>query len=212
MRVTMPEIEQFSTLVGDIYDASLEPALWPDVFEKACGFMGASSANLISQDTIKKNANVHFSWGVDPHYVQLYLEKYCKINPVFPSVVFFDVEKTHWIPDVLPRDEFCRTRFCREYLLPQGYMDGLFSNMDKCATSCALFFVLRHTRDGLVDDEMRHWFGLVIPHVRRALLIGKIIDLMPDKLSKDSKGRFVTGNMGGRPVGSRNKLGEKSIS
>jgi len=33
----MAEIEQFSRLLGDIYDASLDPALWPEAFAKACG-------------------------------------------------------------------------------------------------------------------------------------------------------------------------------
>ena len=28
----MPELEEFSALVDDIYDASLDPTLWPGVF------------------------------------------------------------------------------------------------------------------------------------------------------------------------------------
>ena len=30
----MPELEEFSALVGDIYDASLDPTLWPGVFSR----------------------------------------------------------------------------------------------------------------------------------------------------------------------------------
>ena len=199
----MSDMEQFSTLVGDIYDASLDPALWPGVFEKACGFIGGSSASLISQDTIRRQANLYFTWGVEPSYVQLYFDKYCKLNPIFPTVIFFGVEETHWVPDVLPRDEFCQTRFFKEFLLPQGYMDGLFSNLDKSATSCALFFVPRHIRDGLVDDEMRRRFALVVPHIRRALLIGQVIDLktveaaaLADSLDTLPSGMFLVDGTG----------------
>lgn len=173
----MSEIERFSALVGDIYDASLDPALWPAVFEKACSFIGGSTASLVSHNTVYKTADFYFSSTIDPQYRQLYFDKYFRINPIFPTVIFFDVEETHWVPDILPREEFCRTRFFQEFLLPQGYMDGLFANMDKSATGCALFTVFFRMSDGFVDDEMRRRFALVVPHVRRALLIGKVIDL-----------------------------------
>ena len=67
-------------------------------------------------------------------------------------------------------------RFFREWLLPQGLMDGLFATVDKSATGCALFLVMRHMTDGLVDEVMRRRFALIVPHVRRALLIGNVID------------------------------------
>jgi len=35
-----------SQLIGQIYDAALDPALWPGVMERICGFVGGSIANL----------------------------------------------------------------------------------------------------------------------------------------------------------------------
>ena len=40
-----------------------------------------------------------------------------------------------------------------------------------------MFGVFRHERDGVVDEETRHRMRLVIPHVRRAVLISRVIDL-----------------------------------
>jgi DNA-binding CsgD family transcriptional regulator len=51
----MSDIEQFSGLVGDIYDAALDPALWPGVFMRACKFIGASAATLASHDIAALN-------------------------------------------------------------------------------------------------------------------------------------------------------------
>jgi hypothetical protein len=135
----MEEAERVSGLIGDIYDASLDPALWPGVFEKACAYVGGSTAGLVLQDTVSKAAQIYFNWGLQPCYEQLFIEKYCKLNPVVPTILFFGVEETHWVPDCLPREEFCRTRFAKEWLGPQGWIDGLFSNVDKGTTSCAVF-------------------------------------------------------------------------
>jgi DNA-binding CsgD family transcriptional regulator len=194
----MSEMVTFSALVGDIYDASLDSALWPAVFEKASAYLGGSTTSLISQDTVSKSTQIYFYWGTEPRYAQLYLEKYCKLNPVFPTILLFGVEETHCVPDCLPRDEFCRTRFAREWLTPQGYIDGVFTNVDKSATSCAVFSVFRRLSEGCVDDEMRRRFALLVPHIRRALLIGKVIDLktveaaaLADSLDTLSAGMFM---------------------
>jgi DNA-binding CsgD family transcriptional regulator len=113
-------------------------------------------------------------------------------------MIFFEVEQAHWIPDVLPRDEFCRTRFFREWVGPQGFMDGLFANVDKSATTCTLITLMRRVSDGLVDDELRRRFGLVIPHIRRALLIGMLADTLDGLASAlflvDGNGRIIHAN------------------
>jgi len=44
-RVTQPiDDEEFSNLVGDIYDAALDQSLWVSVLEKCVGFVGGCGA------------------------------------------------------------------------------------------------------------------------------------------------------------------------
>jgi DNA-binding CsgD family transcriptional regulator len=176
----MREAEELSQVIGDIYDASLDPALWPTAIESICGYVGAASASLHSQDSITRATDALFWWGrasTAPHYFKVYLETYGKINPIFPGIIFFDVERPVAVPDVISCEEFVRTRFFREWLAPQSLTDGLFSNLEKGATSCALFTAMRHAEHGQVDDRMRRRFELITPHVRRSMLIGKVIDL-----------------------------------
>ena len=194
----MEEVERVSQLIGDISDASLDPELWPAVFEKAGRYVRASTASVVSQDTVSKTAQLYVTWGTEPRYVQLYLEKYAKLNPVLPTILLFGIGETRWVPDFLPREEFCRTRFAKEWLAPQGFVDGLLTIVDKSATSCAVFSAFRHLSDGFVDDEMRRRFELITPHIRRALLIGKVIDLhkvqaaqLADSLDTLAAGMFL---------------------
>ncbi|HZE54357.1 MAG TPA: helix-turn-helix transcriptional regulator [Bradyrhizobium sp.] len=208
----MREAEELSRVVGDVYDASLDPALWPNAIESICDYVGAASASLHSQDSISRATDALFWWGREssaPQFFKSYQEKYCKINPIFPGVIFFDVELPVAVPDVISCEEFIRTRFFREWLAPQSLMDGLFSNLEKGATSCALFTAMRHAEQGQVDDRMRQRFELITPHVRRAMLIGKVIDLhrveaaaLADSLDElvssmfilDSTGRIIHAN------------------
>src|SRR3954471_616779 len=77
----------------------------------------------------------------------------------------------------MPYEEYLDTRFYREWAQPQGWVDSANAVLDKSATSFALFSVYRHAASGLVDDLMRRRMQLVVPHVRRAVMIGKAIDL-----------------------------------
>jgi DNA-binding CsgD family transcriptional regulator len=202
----MREADELSRVVGDIYDASLDPALWPTAIESICGYVGAASASLHSQDSVSRATDALFWWGREssaPHFFRTYREKYGKINPIFPGVIFFDVELPVAVPDVISCEEFVRTRFFREWLAPQGLMDGLFSNLEKGATSCALFTAMRHAEQGGVDDRMRRRFELITPHVRRAMLIGKVIDLhrveaaaLADSLDELASGMFIVDQTG----------------
>jgi DNA-binding CsgD family transcriptional regulator len=192
------EAERISQLLGEIYDASLDPALWPGVLESIAGFIRVSAVNLFAQDAMKKSANVFYVHGLDPAYIQSYFDKYIKLNPIFPSALFFEVGQIIAEDDILPRSELHATRFFKEWVEPQGYIDSLATILEKSSVSCAMFSALRHQRDGLVDAQFRRSMALVAPHVRRALLIGKVIDLhkvdaaaMADALDGLAAGMFL---------------------
>ena len=199
----MNEAEEISRLIGDIYDASLDPALWPVAFEKANRYIGSSAVALTSRDLVTKKSGLYFSFGHDPAFMQRYLEQYGKINSLFPTAYFFDIEKTLVVPDCLPLAEFCRTRFAVEWVLPQGFVDTMLANLEKSPGSCAVFTVMFHARNGLANDEARRRFALVVPHVRRALLIGDVIDrhkieaaALADSLDTLVSGMFIVSGTG----------------
>ncbi|HEY4737318.1 MAG TPA: LuxR family transcriptional regulator, partial [Xanthobacteraceae bacterium] len=87
--------------------------------------------------------------------------------------------------------------------MPQGIVDTLVSNLEKSRISCAGFWVFRRINEGFADDEMRRRFALIVPHVRRALAIGQVIDLkkieaaaLADSLDALPAGMFLVDSFG----------------
>lgn len=72
----MSELEQFSKLIGDIYDAALDPALWPEVLHATCDYVVGCAAMLNSQDFVTRSGQKIFSWGDNPEFTRSYFEKY----------------------------------------------------------------------------------------------------------------------------------------
>ena len=56
------DVDGFSALVADIYDAALDPPVWRKVLENVCEFVrGGPSASLFWQDALDEMINVQFS-------------------------------------------------------------------------------------------------------------------------------------------------------
>jgi DNA-binding CsgD family transcriptional regulator len=172
----MNDREQLSALIGDIYDAVLDPAQRIDVIEKIASFSGGHSGGLLSKHSLGCSENLYCYIGADPESLQAYSESYPKLDPT-AATHSFGLAQVVSATDVVPYDEFRRGRFYREWARPHGWVDVASAVVDKSATSCTFLSVVRHEATGVVDNEMRRRMALVIPHVRRAYLIGKTINL-----------------------------------
>jgi DNA-binding CsgD family transcriptional regulator len=173
----MEEAEQTLSLVGDIYDAALDPALWPDVLHKITGFVGGASSALHSHDFAAQRGRFYFSWGDDPHYTKLYFEKYIRICPTAGPLVLLKVGDVCSSSTFMPTDQFRATRFYKEWAKPAGYGDNTITLLEKSATIATYLFTPHADDESPADDEARRRMALIGPHVRRAVAIGGIIDM-----------------------------------
>ncbi len=214
------ETERLSVLIGDIYDAALDSSLWLNVLKDIASFVGGSAAMLFWKDLAIRRGQEFYQYGIDPHYARSYFDKYIKFDPATNCQLFARVDDIISMKDFITYDELIETRFYKEWMRPQQWIDAANGVLDKTATSGAMFGVVRHEHDGLVDDNMRQRMRLITPHFRRAVLIGKVIDLKSAEAASladafdgisagmflvDATGRFVHANAAGN--GMLNGLG-----
>lgn len=169
--------QKLSDLIGDVYDTVLDQSLWEGVIAQAADFVVGIGAALFSKDAANQRGSVHYEVGIDPYYKRLYFDKYVTLDPATTGHFFAEIEQPVAVADLMPYQEFVETRFYREWVRPQGIVDFVSAVLEKSATSVAMFGVFRHERDGIVDDETRHRMRLIVPHIRRSVLIGRMFDL-----------------------------------
>lgn len=174
----MDEAARLSAVIGDLYDAVLDPSLWSVVLGEARDFVGGSAAAIFAKDAAATTLTVfHHDGGIDPHYTQLYYERYMALDPSNTAHFFSTVGEPISTADFIDYDEFHETRFYKEWAKPQGLVDFITVALEKSMTSAALFGVFRKTQEGIADDDSKRRMRLIAPHIRRAVLIGKAIDL-----------------------------------
>ena len=169
--------ERLSCLIGDIYDAALDHSLWNNTLAQIATFVGGPAASLFSKDASNKSGMSVYDTGIDPHYRQMYFETHIKLDPLSTGHFFAEVEEPVATADLVSYEEFLQSRFYLEWAKPQGLVDFVAAVLDKSMTNAAMFGVFRHELEGVVDQHVRRQMRLIVPHIRRSVLIGRLIDL-----------------------------------
>jgi DNA-binding CsgD family transcriptional regulator len=212
----MPEMEVFSDLIGTIYDTTLDSGLWYDALRKSAEFVGGSASSLYWKDAVHGTGKPIRYWIARPdNTIPSYFDECVSVDPLTARQFLFDVGEIYSIEDCMPYAEFMESRLYKEWIRPNGYVEQLAATVDKSATGFSLFAIFRGEEQGLVDAEARRRMGLIVPHVRRAVLIGSALDrdtadatAFADTLSGlaagvffvDKNGRIVFANTSGQAM------------
>jgi len=173
----MRESAELSELIGEIYDAALDSTRWTGALEKTGAFLRSAATTVGAFDSVQSSANFQFTWGYDPEYLALYVERYAKLNPLITASGQTKVGDVVSTGAFMSFEELQATRFYQEWVRPQGYVDAAQATLEKSGSLLIVLAALRHESAGRCDDTMLRRMALVLPHFRRAVLISKVIDL-----------------------------------
>jgi DNA-binding CsgD family transcriptional regulator len=204
------EWQQLSDLIGLIYDAAIDPSLWERAIERSAYFVGGTGAALICKDVGARHVS-------RPHGLQS-LPPVALFEPVYPTLephFLGDIEQPIATTDLIPFEELTQTEIYRQWAQPQGIVDFVSAVIDRTAISAAIIGVFRHERNGLVDDRARWQMRLIAPHIRRAVLIGKMFEFKAAEVATfvdtlnglstgmylvDAEGRLIHANAAGSAI------------
>jgi DNA-binding CsgD family transcriptional regulator len=164
--------EALLKIVGNIYDAALEPSRWKRALEEAREFVGGAAAAIYSRDILGKPFAVHHEdGGIDPHYTELFAREHTGIDPTWRAQCQATVDNPLSTTDMIDYREFVATPAYLEWARPQGLVDFICIGLGRTARTVKLFGVFRHECHGMVDDRARRRMRAIGPHVQRAALI-----------------------------------------
>jgi len=207
--------ETLLPLIGGIYDSALNPDTWNAILPRIGAFVGGSSGGLFAHHSTRRSGNVFYEFGTDPNFRKVYLDKYITMDPMFGTYFVLDVGEVFSTSTVMSHAEFLQSRFYKECIRPQGWIDNIVVYLDRTPEGHAGFALFRHEREGLADEPARERLRLLVPHLRRAVLIGKLIEfktaqattfadaldgLSAGMLFVDSSGRITHANAAGQAM------------
>ncbi len=164
-------------LIGAIYQASMEPAIWQTVVDRILGGVGAHSGQLWSPFKPVEAGGLVIGKNVDETPRSDYLEHFHKYDIwnqrtverglLFNGSAFLD-------QDLVSREEWANSEFWNEFLQPQDMFrlcagildDGKHGELPVVALAC-----YRGVNAPPFDAAQRAYLGRLLPHMRRSLII-----------------------------------------
>lgn len=165
--------QRLSDLISAVYDAAIESSLWESAIERVAGFVGGAGGGLFCKDVGAVHASIPYRVGFQ---MPLPVALFQQIYPAAEGHFLGDLEQPIATTDLMSSGELTASELYRQWAEPQGLVDFLSAVVERSTISAAIFGVFRHQRNGLVDDHARRQMKLIAPHIRRAVLIGRMFE------------------------------------
>jgi DNA-binding CsgD family transcriptional regulator len=171
------ELDDFSRLVGQIYETSLDVSAWPETLAAACRFVGAPKSALGSYSMARRSYDIQFFAGYGDDWVALYRERYGAINPLAGSTNGQRIGEIKCLSAHGLIGAFDGQPMYEEWVKPQRILDIAELVLDATDSHAATLAFATHDEDGpLTSDNLRR-FELLYPHVRRSILISRVLKM-----------------------------------
>ena len=164
----LPSEQELVDLIGSIYDAVGEAALWEKFLERLASVVRADSAALIMHRMGGESHAVAANWRIDPRATQLYKEYYG----------FLDIwaQRGRSRPNgyvclancLCPHQELTSTEFYNDFLSHYGVEHALFGFVEKNPSRVSSLSLFRdsHSDEFKVSDLQT--ISFLLPHVQQA--------------------------------------------
>ena len=170
-------LDDFSGLVGRFYEAFLDVAQWPAALDAACRFVGTPMGALSSYAVARRLYDAEVFSGYEARWVELYRRKYGAMNPLAGSVRGQAVGEIRCLSRAGLIGAFEGQPMYEEWVKPQRILDLAEVVLDASIDHVATLTFVSRTEDGpLADDSLRR-IALLFPHVRRSVLIGRVLNM-----------------------------------
>jgi DNA-binding CsgD family transcriptional regulator/PAS domain-containing protein len=173
--MTTCQANRFSSLIGEIYDAAVDPALRSGALEQVARYVGGCAAMIVSRDSARLSIEIHQHFGTDARFRQLYRDRYVELDPLLDRHLSLASEQTIGVTDIMAHADFLETSFYREWVEPQEAIDLATVALERTVARTTILQVLRHRSRGTVDGSMRERMRLLAPHIQRSQIMGRHI-------------------------------------
>jgi PAS domain-containing protein len=170
-------LETLSELISDIYDCAIHPEGWEQVLTKInTSLNGAYTAiSMADKEYMHPTLVAHSPW--DRGQLERLHRDFAATDVVGArESAFGDVDAVVSTLNLISESEFQQSRFYREWAGPQGLRDGCLVKFADTATRFGQMVVTTSANRDIITAEERRFMVLLSPHLRRAALIGDLLD------------------------------------
>jgi DNA-binding CsgD family transcriptional regulator len=164
-----------SELIGNIYDCTVDPALWSETLSQVVSFCNAQAGVIGSRNVTTLETNWMTSKNIAPTYADLHCSTYGKIDPMNGMLLQMPGRAVP-MDHLISWNDFVDSKFYQEWAIPQSWVDWTSVMLDKSARDVTMICITTDHSVGRIDEIRNARIDYLGPHLYRAFQIGKLIE------------------------------------
>ncbi|MGX5827855.1 helix-turn-helix transcriptional regulator [Mesorhizobium sp. 43Arga] len=169
--------EVLSSIVGDIYDCVLNPDGWTEVMIRITETMDAAYTTIALASTAGNHGRFAAQSPWDPERMRVLQEDYdFDAIPGLKAAVVGDIDTPVATLSHMREADLQRTPFFQNWAKPQGLREGCITKFVHTPDRIGLLGCTTRASRGVISAEEQRFLALLSPHLRRASLIGDLLD------------------------------------
>ncbi|WP_434722167.1 helix-turn-helix transcriptional regulator [Mesorhizobium sp. RIZ17] len=169
--------EVLSSIVGDIYDCVLNPEGWTGVMVRITETMDAAYSTIALANIEGNHGRFAARSPWDAEQMRVLQEDYdFEAIPGLKAVVVGDIDTPVATLSHMSEAELQRTPFFQNWAKPQGLREGCIIKFVHTQDRIGLMGCTTRADREIISVEEQRFMALLSPHLRRASLIGDLLD------------------------------------
>jgi DNA-binding CsgD family transcriptional regulator len=166
--------ESFTSLIGDIYEAVFEPALWPSILERIADSVHATTTAFALHDPETRYGLVLGHVRADPSLSQMYDDYYHKLNPHIQKLsLILSTGELAVGQSVISDEALEQTEYYNDFLKRQDLFHLAGGTIAREGSLRYGLTTLRPRRKGEFEARELKPLQALFPHLARAARISK---------------------------------------
>lgn len=169
--------EILGSIIGDIYDCVLNPEGWTGVMIRITEAMDAAYSTIALADIAGNHGRFAARSPWDAEQMRVLQEDYdFDAIPGLKAVVAGDIDTPVATLSHMSEAELQQTPFFQNWAKPQGLREGCIIKFVHTPDRIGLMGCTTRADRGIISVDEQRFMALLSPHLRRASLIGDLLD------------------------------------
>jgi DNA-binding CsgD family transcriptional regulator/PAS domain-containing protein len=168
--------ENLSSIIGNIYDCVLNPDGWPDVLIRITQTLDAAYTTIALAGTSDNHGRFAAQSPWDTERMRALQDYSFDDIPGLKAAVVGDIDTPISTLSLMDESQLQQTMFYREWAGPQGLRAGCITKFVHTPDRIGLLGCTTRAGRDIISAEDQRFLALLSPHLRRAALIGDLLD------------------------------------
>lgn len=166
-----------SELIGSIYDCALDPSRWEKTLPNVMDALDCHYSALHLTDLRHHRFLLNKTVGFEPYQVEQTTKYLPEINAILGEAPWPSLDEPHVVSRHVSPAYIETSPYFQEWVKPAGIVDMMVFFLMRTPMHWSGFGVGRNERQGIITEREIELGKLLLPHLRRAVTISKVVDI-----------------------------------